>query len=235
MKVISGVYWDKGRRRVNQDSLLLQQAVTRKGRVLLAAVSDGIGGLEEGETASGCIVEKLMENYYDHMISLIARGKGRNALKRNFLRCFCEINQALKVYGGEREIKLGATVSLLFVWKRNYGIFHLGDSRIYQCKRGEIRALTRDHSIGGRGITKCLGSFPFQYPDIQFGRIGRRTGFLLCTDGFYRMLEPAQLGILLPGEVDREEQVERRLRELAAAALRRGETDNMSAVYLGFL
>lgn len=235
MRVISGIYWDKGRRSIYQDSLLLQQAMTLRGRVILAVVSDGIGGLEEGEKASGCIVEKLMENYYDHMISLVARGKGRKNLKRNFLRCFWEINQALKVYGGERDIKLGATVSLMFVWKRNYGIVHLGDSRIYLYQKGRIKALTRDHSCGGGGLTRCLGSFPFQRPDIQFGRLRRKTGVLLCTDGFYRRLEPAQLNVLLPKEMEREEQVEKRLRGLAAAALRKGETDNMSAVYLGFL
>ena len=52
---MSGVYWDRGRRCVNQDSLTLQQALTRRGRMVLAAVSDGIGGLSEGENASGFI------------------------------------------------------------------------------------------------------------------------------------------------------------------------------------
>ena len=48
MKIISGVYWDQGEREFNQDSLALQQVMTNRGRVLLAAVSDGIGGLKEG-------------------------------------------------------------------------------------------------------------------------------------------------------------------------------------------
>ena len=61
LKLMSGIYWDRGRRAVNQDSLTLQQAITNRGRVMLAAVSDGIGGLSEGENASGFITEKLTE------------------------------------------------------------------------------------------------------------------------------------------------------------------------------
>ena len=48
---MSEVYWEQGGRSVNQDSLTLQQAFTRRGRVMLAVVSDGIGGLMEGENA----------------------------------------------------------------------------------------------------------------------------------------------------------------------------------------
>ena len=53
MKYLSGFYWERGRSKANQDSIVLQQVVTDYGRILLAAVSDGIGGLSEGENASG--------------------------------------------------------------------------------------------------------------------------------------------------------------------------------------
>lgn len=55
MKYLSGFYWERGRSKANQDSIVLQQVVTDYGRILLAAVSDGIGGLSEGENASGYI------------------------------------------------------------------------------------------------------------------------------------------------------------------------------------
>ena len=95
MKIISGVYWDRGRRSENQDSLVLEQVFTRRGRVLLAAVSDGIGGLDEGETASGFILEKLLESFYHQMVYLIGQGKGGKALERCVLRCFFETSQML--------------------------------------------------------------------------------------------------------------------------------------------
>lgn len=231
LKMISGVYWDKGRREKNQDSLIFQQVMTNKGRTVLAGVSDGIGGLEEGETASGYITERLVENLYEQMVRLINRRKGKQAVKRSLMRCFWSVNGELRRYGRGKEIKLGATISLIFIWGRNYVIFHLGDSRIYRWRRKKIQLLTKDHFDGGRGLTKCLGSFPFQYPDICFGRIYGKEGFLLCTDGFYRSLDEEMLQILQPGEIKNEGQIEKRLGELAGAGLKRGEQDNMTAVY----
>lgn len=232
LQIISGVYWDQGGRDVNQDSLILQQVMTNRGRVVLAAVSDGIGGLREGENASGYITEKLIGNFYNQMISLVGRGKGKKSMERSLMRCFYDINDGLRRYGNGKDIKLGATISLLFLWKRSYVIFHLGDSRIYLCCRRKAKLLTEDHTDGGRGLTRCMGSFPFQCPDIRFGRIHREEGFLLCTDGFYTFMEKDIAQVLWPREIGSGEQIEKRLRELALAAQRRGQQDNMSAVYL---
>ncbi len=92
--------------------------------------------------------------------------------------------------------------------------------------------LFRSHSDGKNGLTKCLGSFPFQKPDIRFGKIRGKCGFLLCSDGFYRKQSVENLALLSPEQAGGEEQIERRLEEMGQAALRRGEKDNMSAVYI---
>ncbi len=45
MRYLTNVYWNRGREaEKNQDSVLLQQVLTGRGRVLLAAVCDGMGG-----------------------------------------------------------------------------------------------------------------------------------------------------------------------------------------------
>lgn len=232
LKIKSGIYWDKGGRVSNQDSLSLQQVRISRGRMLMAVVSDGIGGLAEGENASGYIVEKLIEHFYRCLILLIDRRKGKRVLQRSFTRCFYEIKEAADGYAREREIKLGATVSLLLVWKRRYMLVHLGDSRIYLYKGKKQRLLTKDHSDGRNGLTKCLGSFPYQAPFIRYGRVRGKCGFLLCTDGFYRKQNESSFALLKPGEIESEEQIDRRLREMAQFALKKGEKDNMSAVYV---
>ena len=232
MKIISGVYWEKGKRASNQDSVMLQQVMTSRGRVLLAAVSDGIGGLSEGETASGYILEKLSSFFYDQVVRLVGRQKGVAPLKRCMLRCFYQINQDLNAYAKVKEIRLGATVSVLLVWKRRYMIVHLGDSRIYQCGSKGLKVLTRDHSES-RGLLKCLGSFGFQYPDMYCGRVWGEKGFLLCTDGFFRRMSEREAGeVLSPSEIKEELQAERRLKSLGEAVLKKGEADNCSAVYV---
>ena len=236
MKILSGVYWDRGKRSVNQDSIALEQVMTRKGRVMMAVVSDGIGGLAEGEIASGYITEKLIENFYNQMVPLVGRGKGKMQLMKSVLRCFCNINEDLKRYARGKEINLGATVSMLFVWGRQYMIMHLGDSRIYLCHgypylRRKVRLITTDHSDGSNGLTRCLGSFPFQFPDMRFGWLYGKTGFLLCTDGFYKRMDQEALQVLRMEEIDSEDQIYRRLKEIAAVSLKKGEQDNLSAVY----
>ena len=136
MKVISGVYWDKGKRDANQDSLILEQVLTKKGRVVLAAVCDGIGGLKEGEVASGFIAERLREVFYDELIGLAVKGKSRKKIEKCFLRCCFEINDALQCYGEGKRVLLGATMSVLLLWKGHYMTVHLGDSRIF-CLAGK--------------------------------------------------------------------------------------------------
>lgn len=232
MKIISGMYWDKGGRELNQDSAAFLQVMTGRGRVALAVVSDGIGGLAEGEIASGFITERLIETFYGQAVFLPGRRKEKRLLTKSFLRCFSDINRELTGYGEGRGIRLGATVSFLFLWKRYYLIFHLGDSRIYLLHRGNLRQLTKDHTAGKKGVTKCLGSFPFQYPDICSGRISGKSGFLLCTDGFYRNLESRFFQALAPEDIAGEAQIEKRLREVALAVKRKGENDNLSAVYV---
>lgn len=233
MKMISNVYWDRGNRTVNQDSLVLEQVLTSKGRVLFAAVSDGIGGLSEGEVASGFILEKLLTNFYQQILPLIGRGKGRKAIERSILRCFFETSEALGKYGISRGVSLGATISLLLLVKNRYLAVHLGDSRIYRLKAGKVRQITRDHSQGGNAVTKCLGSFTYQYPDVFTGYVGKKSGFLLCSDGFFHFLQEEDLKEMLsPAEISGEEQISRRLKDIAAHNIRQGEQDNISAIYV---
>ena len=60
MQYVTAVYWNRGSvAACNQDSLTLQQVLTGRGRVLMAAVCDGMGGLQQGETASGYMTERL--------------------------------------------------------------------------------------------------------------------------------------------------------------------------------
>lgn len=232
LKYISGFYWNQGGREINQDSLALQQVATSHGKMLLAVVSDGIGGLAEGENASGYVSEKLIEKFYRELIPLGGKPRKRKLFERSIIRCFYEIRQAFVRYGKEREIMLGATVSLLFLWNRKYLVFHLGDSRIYFYSGKKHRLLTRDHSDGKSGLTKCIGSFPFQKPDIQFGRVHGKCGFLLCSDGFYRKQSEENFALLNPAKAGEAEQIDKRLGEMAKSALKKGEKDNMSAVYV---
>ena len=58
-------------------------------------------------------------------------------------------------------------------------------------------------------------------------------GILLCTDGFRRCVTVEELrAVMNPGELAGEEQIGRRLKEIGETCMKRGETDNLSAVYV---
>ena len=233
MHIISGIYWDRGMRQNNQDSLMLEQVYTRKGRVLLALVSDGIGGLSEGDTASGLILEQVLLSFYQDILKLLREHRGRKMLEKSIFRCFYELNQMMNHYGKKKEIGLGATVTLLLIYKRKYLLFHLGDSRCYQIGLNHVKQLTVDHADHLGRLTGCLGSFAYRSPDVIRGRVKRKTGFLLCTDGFYHYLDHKMMKEALnPQEIEAEEQIEKRLRQMALYGMKQGEKDNVSAVYI---
>ena len=95
-----------------------------------------------------------------------------------------------------------------------------------------MQKLTTDHA-SEKGLIRCLGSFGFQQPDVKFGRIFGKKGFLLCTDGFYRRLKEREAGeILSPCNMQEELWVQRRLSTLGKSVFKQGEQDNCSAVYV---
>ena len=77
-----------------------------------------------------------------------------------------------------------------------------------------------------------MGSFPFQVPYMKVGKVHGKSGFLLCTDGFYRKQSEESMGLLEPVQIDEEQQIDGRLGEMARWGMKRGEKDNMSAVYV---
>ena len=65
------------------------------------------------------------------------------------------------------------------------------------------------------------------------GRIGNGQALLLCSDGFRHCVTNQELSeVLRPWQLLEEEQITRRLQEIGEACMKRGEKDNMSAVYV---
>lgn len=234
MKYLTGVYWCRGcAAENNQDALLLQQVLTRRGRVLFAAVCDGMGGVSKGEMAGAYVAERLQEWFYTEFLWLLRRKRRIWVIRRSLDRLVYDMQQQMRQYGGQAGISLGTTMTVLLVWENAWLVWHLGDSRAYRLRRGRIRQLTTDHVHGAGQLTKCVGSFGNFVPEHAMGVPGDGEGFLLCSDGFRRRMAKQELGdVLAPAQIQEEEQIERRLREIGEACMRRGERDNLSAVYL---
>lgn len=230
----TGVYWCRGSAaRSNQDALLLQQILTSRGRVLMAAVCDGMGGLSCGELAGGYVAEQLLEWFYTEFLRMLYRKKRIWVIRRSLDRLVFHMQQQMRRYAGQEEISLGTTMTVLVMWEKVWLLWHLGDSRGYRLRRGGIQQLTKDHAHGAGKLTKCVGSFGDFMPEHAVGAADAGEGFLLCTDGFWRRIEGRELrDVLAPEQLTEETQIERRLGEIGEACMKRGERDNLSAIYI---
>lgn len=226
------VYWDAGAvKTYNQDSILVLQALTGRGRIVMAAVCDGMGGMAQGETASGYVTEELTVWFYDSLLSAIGKRKPLWIIRRSLERKVYQMQNRMRDYAGKRKIDFGTTMSVLVLWERKYMLWHLGDSRIYQLGHRN-RLMTQDHVQGTNRLTRCVGSFGFFPPVFQLGMFRKRTAFLLCSDGFWHRLQEQEIQEVLQPDKVKAGTCERRLKELAKAAIRRGERDNISAIYI---
>lgn len=238
MNYLTGVYWECGSvAQMNQDSLVLLQVLTARGRVLMAAVCDGMGGLPQGEYASAYVTKRLQEWFYESLLRAVQKKKAYWVIRRSLDRLVYHMQEQLEQYGRKENIRLGTTMTVVVLWEKTYLIWHLGDSGAYRISDSrncrEIECLTKDHVIGLNRLTKCVGSFGYERPDFRLGILRAGHGMLLCSDGFRHCVAETEMAdVLEPESIREEEQITRRLREIGSACMKRGERDNMSAVYV---
>ena len=222
---------DTGRkRRHNEDSFVLSPPVF--------AIADGMGGAKAGEVASELAVEALRE----------AGGDGDGDGEGRVVSLIQEANR--RVY--ERALEdaaasgMGTTMTLALLEENAVRIGHVGDSRAYLVRDGELDQLTEDHSLVGElvrsgkltpedaeshpqrsVITRVLGTDP----DVDIDRITVETRagdvFLLCSDGLYSMVGNERILELVErhrGDLDAA------AKALVRAANRVGGDDNITVV-----
>lgn len=234
---LSSWYWDKGSfREKNEDSFSLQRVQIRYGlwgreaEAALLLVCDGIGGLPEGETASGFVAEGMTEWFYREGVFRMRGPFWRKRTAKSALEAFGRMQSCMERFEREEEICCGTTCTMALVKKNRFIIFHTGDSRAYLIGRRE-RLLTQDHHEGG-ALRRCLGAFGFEAPDIVRGRLAKGDMLLLCTDGFCRFAPQGFFqGCLRKGEQELSS-CYRKLKGIGSFLKSQGEKDNLTALLL---
>jgi protein phosphatase len=222
---------DTGRqRRANEDSLL--------ARPPLFVVADGMGGAQAGEVASRLAVESFqqgLDDTTDAEGSLAAYAHAANVRIH-------ERSQMNAEHAG-----MGTTLTAVYVGAEEVAIAHVGDSRAYCLRAGELLRLTDDHSLVDEliregkltpdeavehpqrsVITRALGPEPEVEIDTRSYRARDGDVYLLCSDGLTTMVPDARLTEILLAH--------QRLRDageaLIAAANEAGGRDNITVVLL---
>lgn len=208
-----GAICDTGNvKKINQDNLLVKIGETHFGEFGLFVIADGMGGLADGEVASGIIISAFKKWWEKDLPLLLNSGNFTLDLVDNQLKKLIQIiNETVINYGASINKSVGSTLSMLFLYDRSYLLKHIGDSRIYVINK-KISKLTEDHSWVAEQLqegnisyeealnhpkrnvlTKCIGAFS----DIELyelnGDVAENDTFLLCSDGFYNYLDEQEI------------------------------------------
>ena len=217
-------------RRANEDSLLVRSP--------LFVVADGMGGAQAGEVASRVAVETFrggLDDGSDPESSLVNQVELANS----------HINELS--HQSAEHAGMGTTITAVYVGELDVSIAHVGDSRAYCMRDGELLRLTDDHSLVDElirqgkltpeeaeehpqrsVITRALGPEATVEVDVRSFRGRPDDVYLLCSDGLTTMLGEDELLELLGSH--------ERLRDvgegLIAAANAAGGKDNITVVLL---
>jgi serine/threonine protein phosphatase PrpC len=220
---------DVGRQRTaNEDSLFVSPPVF--------AVADGMGGAKAGEVASAVAVEAV-EAAPDSTDPAEAQLAG---IVRDANRRIYELAVA-----DESRRGMGTTLTLAKVHGDEVSLAHVGDSRAYRLRAGELEQLTRDHSLVAELersgqitaeaaehhpqrsiITRALGP----EPDVEVDTytLAGREGdvFLICSDGLTSMISDEEVSSILRSAESLAEAAE----ALVRAANQSGGKDNITVI-----
>jgi protein phosphatase len=220
---------DTGRqRRGNEDSSYAQAPVF--------VLADGMGGAQSGEVASQMVVDAFAEG-------LPEGGTPEERLSVVVQRANHEIHERSR--NEAENAGMGTTVTAAYLDGDAVAIAHVGDSRAYLLRDGELSRLTEDHSLveellrGGKlteqeafehpqrsVITRALGVEPIVEIDTWTYPLRPDDVVLLCSDGLTDMLPEEQIQQALTQAPDLSAAADRLVEEANAA----GGRDNITVV-----
>ena len=212
----------------NQDSLLVDQGVF--------GVADGMGGHNGGETASRVAVQVVKNALRGKRPEVRALEVGVEAANR---RIFDMARHDSALSG------MGTTLTFLWEAETEVHLCHVGDSRAYLLRNGELKQITNDHSLVAEllrsnmispeaarthpyrnVITRAVGVDPTVNADIFAHDKQKDDLWLICSDGLTNMV-PDETILSILKEAENEETA---ADELMALALEKGGTDNITFV-----
>ena len=251
MQIVSSGLSDVGRVRTNnEDSFRIVEALN------LFILSDGMGGEAHGEVASAMavdVINKYCESekedsgatVLDEVPATLSSWTRR--LKNAVAQANFQIFQAAQKNPEQRG--MGATITALWLKDTLLSIAHVGDSRAYLLRSGNLQQLTNDHSLVAeqvrRGLItpqqaeesemqsvllRALGAHPEVEIDVDEVAIIPRDVLLLCSDGLTRMVTEPEIAGALQAETVPSAAAER----LIALANENGGIDNVTVIVVRF-
>lgn len=227
---------DTGKTRTSNEDAIL--CLPNLGVALLA---DGMGGHSAGEVASRTAIDT---------VSAILKQTTRGVSPHERLETALQAAHAVireKARQSVRYRGMGTTFVGILIENGYLHHAHVGDSRLYLWRDGQLMAVTHDHSllqefidqgfytreealekVSRNILTRALGLEPHITIDYDYLKINKGDRFLLCSDGLYDMLSDYELGALL----GRQHEVEGIALDMLELANARRSKDNVSVIVI---
>jgi serine/threonine protein phosphatase PrpC len=246
VRIVSGGVTDLGRVRTNnEDCFRIVESLD------LFVLADGMGGEAHGEVASALAVETIVKSCMDPVDSgATLVGNLEPTWDEKTKRLTSAVHLANKnIYdaaeANPEQHGMGATLTAAWIDGSRLSIAHVGDSRAYLLRSGNLQQLTSDHSLVAeqvrRGILtaaeaeesemqsvllRALGALPDIEVDTDEHILFARDILMLCCDGLTRMVTEPEIAGTLQAEIDPTKAAEK----LIALANERGGVDNITVI-----
>ena len=241
MSIEYGIYTHAGDCPVNEDC-----AAASEGKVSAYILADGLGGHGGGDIASAHVAQSVKNTV-----------AGASELSQELLEsCFAAAQESLLEKQKElsREGAMKTTLVVLLTDGKTAMWGHIGDSRLYHCRRGKVRSRTLDHSVPQmlvrlkqikekdirhheeRNVLLKVMGVPWNGSkmyeiDCTGIRLKRGDAFMLCSDGCWEWVEDPDIAKLLARKKTAA-QIAEEVGTLAGANGKGTERDNITVLVM---
>jgi len=220
----------------------------------LFIVSDGMGGMASGEVASRLAVDAVIEHCVEAAknpalpldgLHIPGASPAGDRLASAMRLANAKVRKAAAENPSQQG--MGATIVAVQLEDERIILAHVGDSRAYRLRQGELDQLTEDHSFVAeqvrRGmmtrqeaeqsklqnvLLRALGPEPEVLVELNEELLQDDDAILLCSDGLTKELSCAQISAVLDDAEDAEEAADR----LVALANEAGGSDNITVIVI---
>lgn len=205
---------------------------------VLLAVCDGMGGHQQGEVASHLAADAIRDYVMAHKERTDYDLLLTDAVQKANLEVFQQTGQ------DPDQFRMGTTVVACIIQEGEVYIAHVGDSRFYLYRQGQLKQITKDHSLVAdmvrRGalseedaqnhpdksaLTRALGMDDEVEIDLDYVELEEGDILLLCTDGLTNMVSDPTIAEILSTDRPSKSKCE----ELIERAKDQGGLDNITA------
>ncbi len=173
-------------------------------------VADGLGGHDAGEVASRLAVTTVLDFF--EALYVAPDGPGDGSFFAHAIRAANRQVYDSSATTGSR--RMGTTLVGMHLEGYRFTLAHVGDSRAYRLRNGELEPLTRDHCLGNamidagftpdeaaelpnqNALVRAVGTKSRVEMEVQRGAWEPGDVYLLCTDGLTNMIDDRKLHAL---------------------------------------